>query len=172
MKDTLNDILSVHWWISVAIASLVLNVAASYLRDGLNRALPRLSSRFRSFAHLKTEEFTNDIDRASGDVSLMTYLAARQAGYHIVALHHWALMCLFFYIGGKVKSLPFMSTALFCIGALFSVVAACNFGRAMRCKVVLDAVQRRQQKPKSALTDGGIPSQSNVGRAQPGAPER
>ena len=141
-----------HWWITVAIASLVLNVAASYLRGGLDRILPRLSSHFKFWTQKKVTGFTNDIDLASGDVSLMTYLAARQAGCHIAAMHHYVLMSLFFYVGGKVKSSAALSTALLCIGGLFSIAGAWNYGRAMRHKTILDAIEKRAR------------------RAQPGAP--
>jgi hypothetical protein len=146
MKDTLLDLTSVHWWITVAVASLLLNVAASYLRGGLDRILPRLSSRFGLWTERKLAGFTHDIDLASRDVSLMTYLAARQAGCHIAAMHQYVLMFLFFYVGGKVKSPVALSTVLLCIGTLFSIAGAWNYGRAMRHKTILDAVEKRARK--------------------------
>jgi hypothetical protein len=143
MQDTLHDLSSVHWWITVAIASLVLNVAASYLRGGLDRILPRLSLRFKLWTQKKATEFTYDIDLASREVSLMTYLAARQAGCQIAAMHYYILMSLFFYVGGRMKSSAAWSTSLLCIGGLLSIAGAWNYGRAMRHKTILDAVEKR-----------------------------
>lgn len=116
MKDTLHDLTSVHWWITVAFVSLLLNVLASYLRGGLDRILARLSSRFSLWTQRKVAEFRQDIDVVSHDVSFMAYCAARQAGYHIAAMHHYLLMFLFFYIGAKLKSPVALSTVLLGIG--------------------------------------------------------
>jgi hypothetical protein len=162
MQDTLRDLISVHWWITVAIASLVLNVAASYLRGGLDRILPRLSSRFSFWTRKKVTEFTHDIDLASRDVSLMTYLAARQAGCHIAAMHQYVLMFLFFYVGGKVKSSAALSTALLCIGALFSIAGAWNYGRAMRHKTILDAVEKRARTAQPGAPPNGGPATAST----------
>ena len=130
----------------MAIVSLILNLFTSYLREGLDRFLPRVSSRLGSWAQRKAGEFRDDIERASGDITLMTYLSARQASYHISALHYYILSFFFFYLSGKVTSPEYLQTILGCGGALFAIVGGANYGRAMRCKTILDAVERKTKK--------------------------
>jgi hypothetical protein len=151
MQDTIHDLASAHWWITVAIASLVLNILASYFVRGLDRVLPKLSARLGSWTGQKAAEFTQDIERASRDIQLMTFLAARQAGLHVAAIHNYILGALLFYAGGKLTSPVFLSTLLWLVGLMFTLAGSGDFGRAMRCRFILDQVQRKTKEPTTAL---------------------
>jgi len=151
MQDTIHDLTSTHWWITVAVASLVLNILASYFVRGFDRVLPKLSARFDSWKGRKSSEFAQDIDQASGDVQHMTFLAARQASLHIAAVHNYIIGALFFYAGGKLTSPAFLSTLLWLVGLLFTLAGSGDFGRAMRCRFILDQVQRKPKESNKEL---------------------
>lgn len=150
MKETIHDLTSSHWWITVAIASLVLNILAAYFVRGFDRVLPKLSARIGSWCGQKTGEFAKDIDRASNDPQLMTFLAARQAGLHIAAIHNYVLGAFLFYLGGKVTSPHFLSMLLWLTAFIFTLAGSGDFGRAMRCKFILDQTQRKLTKSVNA----------------------
>src|SRR2546422_6034210 len=112
MERIIRDLTSAHWWITVAVASLAFNILAIYCVRGLDRVFPKLSARLRSWAGRKMSEFESDIDRTSQDVQTMTLVAARQAAWHVGALHNYVLGALFFYGSGKWTSPAFVSTLL------------------------------------------------------------
>ena len=146
VQDTIHDLTSAHWWITVAIASLILNVLASYMRGGLDRILPKLSARFGSWTELKTKEFQDDIDLTSGDLQRMTFLAARQASCHVAALHSYFMGAVFFYVSHKLTTVGWLSTVLLLVGVVFTVAGSREFGYAMRCKTILDGVRKKNKK--------------------------
>ena len=151
MQETIRELTSAHWWITVAIASLILNILASYFVRWLDRVVPRFSATLSSWAGRKAEEFTEDIERASRDVHLMTFLAARQAGLHVAALHNYVLGALLFYAAGKLTSPAFLSALLWLIGFLFTLAGSGDFGRAMRCRAILDGSQRKTKESNKVL---------------------
>jgi hypothetical protein len=172
MHDAIQDLTSAHWWITVAIASLVLNILAAYFVRGLDRFLPRLSARLGSWTGRKAAEFTQDIDRASKDIQLMTFLAAQQAGLHVAAIHNYVIGALLFYAGVKLTSPAFLSTALWFIGFLFTLAGSSDFGRAMRCKLILDQVQRKTKESNKSLqpTAAALSASDEPGNPKTSAP--
>ena len=161
MQDIINELTSAHWWITVAVASLVLNILASYFVRGLDRFVPRLSARVRSWTGQKSAEFSQEIDRAARDLQFKTFLAARQASLHVAALHNYLLAAVAFYVAGKLKSPVFFSALLWLIGFLFTLAGSVAFGHAMRCKTILDGGEKfAKEYNKRAAAQGQPTGQS------------
>jgi len=142
MHDTIRDLTSAHWWITVAVASLILNILAAYFVRWLDRLFPNVSKRVFSWTGSKMSDFEKDINRASRDNQLMVFLAARGAGLHVGAIHNYVVGTLFFYTSGKVMSSPILSGVLLVIGFLFTIAGSRDFGGAMRCRFIIDRVQK------------------------------
>jgi len=154
MNETLRDLLSMHWWITVVIASLLLNVAASYMRDALDKLIPRASSWLGRWTDSRIADFEAEIDRAAGDLGVATYFAASQASYHIAALHGYILGggCIFAgaMLGPGSYSSAVWSSLLTWTGWLFTMFGAADFGRARRCRQVLDGARSKWAQKSAA----------------------
>ncbi|MDB6064070.1 MAG: hypothetical protein JWR26_278 [Pedosphaera sp.] len=151
MQDIIKELTSVHWLITVGIASLVLNILASYLVRVLDRILPRFSAFVGKWTGRKVTEFSDDVDRASRDIKVATYIAARQASLHIFALHSYAMGAIFFYVGGKLKSHEFLSISIWVMGFLITMLGSGDLGGALRCRSILNAAQKKTEMDQKAL---------------------
>ena len=161
-------ILSAEWWITAVFAGVVIHILASYLRDGLDRVFPRLGSRLGSWLdswiRRTNEGFADDIDRTKRDISHMAFIAARQASCHICALSWYLLGLGMFDLAGKFQGLD--STVFRLIGTLLFFAGAGEFGRAMRCKTILEGVLkgwnfRGPASDQKALPENVEPSPNN-----------
>ena len=148
MKDFIKDLSSPYWWLTAALAGVFFNVVASYLRDAIDKAAPRVSSRLRLWTRRKVEEFSSDIDRASGNLPLLTFLAARHAGYQVAAIQSYLVATVFLYFGFHATPPTFWSRVFAIAGFLFTLIGAGNYGRAQRCKTILDDAQNRPNVPR------------------------
>ena len=142
MHDILKDFTSPHWWITVAIAGFLMNVLASYCVRWLDRTIPSLSARMRSWTGQRVAEFSRDVDRASKDFQTMTFLAARQANWQISSLQCYISGSIALFASANVGAYRWISFLLLLIGILFIIAGSGDFGRAMRCRAILDCVEK------------------------------
>ena len=68
----------------------------------------------------------------------MAYIAARQTSCHICALHFYLLAFGVYFLAGQFHG--FGSTVFRLLALAFVLAGAGEFGRAMRCKTILEGV--------------------------------
>lgn len=150
MERIINDITSLHWWVTVFVAGVFLRIIANYGMRGLDWVFPKLASRFKSWAGDVEAGFERDINRVSEDIQLLTFTAARQTGLHVVAIQYYILSVALYAAAAKINS-PVLSNVLWPIGLGFTLMGAHCFGQAMRCKTIVDNALKRPKKSGDAL---------------------
>jgi hypothetical protein len=111
MKVFLENFQSIQWWISVVLVGIVINLAAAYLKPGLDVLIGRISVRWvarteklASARRLRIQKLKNDINEQQFAATEAVYLSVRALIYYVASV---IILGMSFW--GKAKGMKFES---------------------------------------------------------------
>jgi hypothetical protein len=68
MKEFLNNLTSLSWWLSVMVVGIAASLLASYFRNWIDAALSRVSTQWKSKSEKKAKERQELFERIRDDI--------------------------------------------------------------------------------------------------------
>ena len=121
MDDLIADLGSPRWWVSVVVAGILVNIAATYLTKLLDARLTRASAWWRRKKASAEQERLATLDAFRADRQKQTVLAAAEVRCRLRSLVFlvqaigMALLLVVFSTVGAPRWLVMLATALFAI---------------------------------------------------------
>lgn len=111
MNEIGTSIGSIGWWLSVVVVGVLINIAAAYLKSGVDSLLSRFSSYWRDRTEKAREEYLNEIEGLKKSKELQRQYEHREIRTRLEAILGIVFAVMLLAYKAVAKMYPELSTA-------------------------------------------------------------